>query len=72
VGKRSATPETNEDVARLSLRELNAQISRARRGYELSGSSQGCKAFFKRLVWLEAERESLHGVVAPKRRFNSN
>jgi hypothetical protein len=72
MGKRSGTPETKEGVARLSLRELNAQISRARRGYELSGSSQGRKAFFKRLVWLESEREALHGVVAPKRRFNSN
>jgi hypothetical protein len=71
MGKRSGVPETSEELSRLSLDQLNAEVRRCLRGYEHGGSSQGRKAFFKRLVWLEAEREKLHGVPAKARRFGS-
>jgi hypothetical protein len=62
-------PKSGGDAVQLSLEELNAHIQRCLWGYENGGASQGRKAFFKRLVQLEAERERLHGVPAPKRRF---
>jgi hypothetical protein len=55
----------------LTLAELNGGIARAKYGYEHGGTSQARKAFFKRLVLLEAQRENLHGIAAPKRRFNT-
>jgi hypothetical protein len=69
MGKRSGYAESSADVAALTLAELNAEIQRCLFGYERGGTSQGRKAFFKRLVWLEAERERLHGVTAKSRRF---
>jgi hypothetical protein len=68
---RAARPTTDEEIAALSLPALNGQIRDAKWGYENGGSSQGRKAFFKRLIWLEAHRERLHGVEAPKRRFSN-
>ena len=71
MGERSAVADTEEQVAALSLPELNSQIAHALWGYENGGSSQGRKAFFKRLVWLEAQREELHGIAAEQRRFSN-
>jgi hypothetical protein len=70
MGGRAAVATTEEEVAALSLEQLNAQIGHAKWGYENGGSSQGRKAFFKRLVWLEAQRFKLHGVDVPRRRFS--
>ena len=71
MGKRSGVADTGDDVAALTLSDLNDEIARMRQGYVNSGTSQGRKSFFKRLVWLEAHRERLHGVIAPERRFNA-
>jgi hypothetical protein len=54
MGRRSGVAETEEDVAKLSLDELNEEIGRCLQGFEYGGTSQGRKAFFKRLVWLVA------------------
>jgi hypothetical protein len=70
MGKRSGVADTEHDVSALPLSELNAEIARALWGYENGGTSQGRKAFFKRLTWLEAQREQHYGIVAKKRRFN--
>jgi hypothetical protein len=68
MGERSRTPETDEDAAKLSLSELNGWISRAEfRAINLKLSTSLKKSAMKRLVWLEARREKLHGVPAPKR-----
>jgi hypothetical protein len=68
MGERSRAPETEEDAAKLSLRELNARISRAEfRALHLKFSASLKKSAMKRLVWLEAQRERLHGVPAPDR-----
>jgi hypothetical protein len=56
-------------LANLPLAELDHEIGRCLYGYENGGSSQGRKAFFKRLVMLERVREQAHGVVAKKRAF---
>ena len=69
MGKRSGVAETGEELAKLTLEAINADIARCLHWSEAGGSSQGRKSFFKRLVWLEAERERLYGTPAPKRRF---
>jgi hypothetical protein len=53
MGKRSGVPDTEEELGRLSAIDLNKEIERCLRGFERGGTSQGRKAFFKRLVWLE-------------------
>jgi len=68
MGERSKSPETDEDAAKLTLNELNEWISRAElRASHLSLSASLKKSAMKRLVWLESQRETLHGVPAPKR-----
>jgi hypothetical protein len=64
MGKRSGVPETEEAVAKLSLAELHAEIARCLWGAENGGTSQGRKAFFKRLVWLETMREKRRNATA--------
>ena len=60
-----------ELLATLPLSELNAEIQRCLWGYQNGGTSQGRKAFFKRLVLLERVRESTHGIAAQRRAFRS-
>jgi len=71
MGKRSGVADTEEEVARLTPDELNVEIERCQRGVEQAGTSQGGKAFFKRLVRLEKLREKLHGIPAIRRDFRS-
>jgi hypothetical protein len=54
----------------MSRTVLDTEITRCLWGYENGGSSQGRKAYFKRLVWYEEQREILFGVEAPRRRFS--
>ncbi|WP_024507422.1 hypothetical protein [Bradyrhizobium sp. ARR65] len=68
MGERSRAPETEQDAAKLSLNELNGWISIAEfRASKLRLSASLKKSATKRLVWLEGQREKLHGVPAPKR-----
>jgi hypothetical protein len=68
MGERSRAPETEADAATLSLSELNEWINRAEfRALHLKLSASLKKSAMKRLVWLEAQREALHGVPAPDR-----
>jgi len=71
VGKRSAIASTEAEAAALSLDELNRQIAtlKYRAASQLSVSLR--RSAFRRLVWLEAQRERLHGVKAPGRKFLS-
>ena len=70
-----ATPTIKEQdpevLAALSLEDLNREISRCVYGYTNGGTSQGRKAFFKRLVMLEQIRESAHGIPAKQRAFRA-
>ena len=66
--ERSRAPETKEDTGKLSLNELNGWIGIAEfRATKLKFSASLKKSAMKRLVWLEGQREKLHGVPAPKR-----
>jgi hypothetical protein len=68
MGERSRSPETEADAATLSLRELNGWIRLAEfRASHLKLSAALRKSAMKRMVWLEAQRERLHGVPAPDR-----
>lgn len=64
---------TDSDLKRvegMTLDALNAVISRMRYGWEHGGTSQARQAYFKQLVWLESQRERLHEITAPYRRYN--
>lgn len=68
MGERSRAPQTEADAAKLSLSELNGWISRAEfRALHLKLSASLKKSAMKRLVWLETQRERIHGVPAPDR-----
>ena len=70
MGKRSAIATTDEEVAKLTLPELNGQISLLKwRAESPDVSASLRRSAFKRLVWLEERRETLHGVKAPDRKF---
>ncbi len=69
MGERSRAPQTEEDVEKLGLKELNGWISIAEfRATKLKLSASLKKSAMKWLVWLEERREKLHGVPASKRR----
>jgi hypothetical protein len=48
---------------------MDLEIQRCLLGAQTGGTSQGRKSFFKRLVWLEQQREELFEVAAPRRSF---
>jgi hypothetical protein len=57
-------------LAALPLSDLNHEIQRCLYGYESGGTSQGRKAFYERLVWLEKIRAAAHDIPAKRRRFS--
>ena len=70
--RRSGVADTEEEVAKLSLDEINAEIQRCLHGaYSGGQGSQGHKSFFKRLVWMEKVREKIHGIPATRRLWRS-
>ena len=66
---RSATADHADEASKMSRAEIDSEIQRCLWGAENGGLSQGRKSFFKRLVWLEQQREKLFEVVAPRRAF---
>jgi len=73
MGKRATIATTKAEVAALSLGKLSQQIRwtelRAQKGGPFARSASLRKSAFKLLIWLEAERERLHGIAAPERKF---
>ena len=67
MGRRSRVAETEDEVAKLGLDKLNMEIERCLQGAKYGGTSQGRKAIFKRLLWLEKMRERIHGIPATRR-----
>jgi hypothetical protein len=69
MGKRSKMAGETLSADKLSLQELEKQISFM--AWRMNGDikRQLRKEAFKQLVWLEAERERLHGIPAPERKF---
>jgi hypothetical protein len=69
MGKRPAIATTDEEAAVLTLSEMDQQIAWMEyRAFNMGLSSSLRKLAVKRLVWLEAQREDLHGISAPKRK----
>jgi len=68
---RSGTADSQAEVSKLSRAELESEIRRCLDGVGTAGTSVASKAFFKRLVSLESEREALYDVPAPRRKFNA-
>lgn len=66
---RSCTADFSDEAAQLPLSEIESEIRRCLWGFENGGTSQGRKAYFKRLVWLESQRQELFGIEAPARAF---
>jgi len=66
---RSGMACNREEAEKMSLADLESDIERCEWGAQNRGSSQGRKAFFKRLIWLEQQRESLFDIPAPKRKL---
>lgn len=66
---RSGTADFAHEAAQVSLAEIETHIQRCLWGFESGGTRQSRKAYFKRLVWLEEQRENLFGVEAPRRAF---
>jgi hypothetical protein len=70
MGKRSVTPSTEAEAAALSLSELNKIIAHMQYRAEGMGLSSALRrSAAETLGWLEGQRERLHGVPAPKRKF---
>lgn len=67
MGKRSGTPDHDEDLEKLTLAELDTAIAQCKLRLDFARTSYLKKAFFRRLTWLEGFREERHGVSAPKR-----
>jgi hypothetical protein len=68
MGKRSAIRTSEQEVAELSLTELNRAIAACEwRAQSRAISHQLRKASHKQLLWLEAQREKLHGIPPPRR-----
>jgi len=64
---RSGTAQTPDEVAKMTLPELEQKILHARWLTENASKSQLRKLFFKRLIWLERQREEIFGIPAPER-----
>ena len=69
MAKRSFKVNEEDAIAALPLSDLNHEIQRCILGFETGGTSQGRKAFYDRLVWLEKVRAKTHDIPAKRRRF---
>jgi hypothetical protein len=54
MGKRSGVPHRNEELARLTPTELEAEIDRCRVRLGIAMNAKQRKAWLKRLHWLES------------------
>jgi hypothetical protein len=67
MGRRSGIADDAEALNAMTLDELNLEIERVQTRLKLAPNTYHRKSFFSRLAWLEAHRESVHGIPAPKR-----
>ena len=68
---RSKTQKFADEAQKMSLSEMEHKIRYYLWGFENGGSSQGGRAYFKSLVWMEAQREEVFGIPAPRRDFRA-
>lgn len=60
MGKRSGIIDHEEDLAKLGLAELDAEIGRCQMRVKIAPSSQFRKSFESRIHWLERFRFNHH------------
>ena len=54
MGKRSGVPHTDEELEKLTVSDLEAELRRSRVRLTLPGSAKAAKQWHKRIHWLEA------------------
>ena len=54
MGKRSGVPHRDDELERLSLEELQAELERSRVRLSIAGSAKMAKQWHKRIHWLES------------------
>ncbi|RST31883.1 hypothetical protein HMF7854_14325 [Sphingomonas ginkgonis] len=54
MGKRSGVPHTDEELAALSLEELQTELQRSRMRLSIPQSTKMSKQWHKRIHWLES------------------
>ena len=69
MGRLKGGANTNAEAEKLTLSQLELLVSGAEWRFDHAGNSNDRKLAFKRLTWLEAQRERLHGIPAPSRRL---
>ncbi len=69
MGRLKGGANTETEAAKLTLSQLELLISGAEWRFDRATNSNLRKLAFKRLIWLEAQRERLHGIEAPSRRL---
>jgi hypothetical protein len=69
MGRLKGGANTEAEAENLTLSQLNLLISGAEWRFDRGTNSNTRKLAFKRLTWLEAQRERLHGIPAPHRRL---
>ena len=69
MGRLKGGANTSAEAEKLSLAQLELLISGAEWRFDRATNSNLRKDAFKRLIWLEAQRERLHGIDAPSRRL---
>jgi hypothetical protein len=69
MGRLKGGANTEAEAEKLSLTQLELLISGAEWRFDRATNSNARKLAFKRLTWLEAQRERLHGIDAPPRRL---
>ena len=55
MGKRSGVPHRDDELAKLSEKELEAELARSRLRLTTTPSAKMAKQWRKRIHWLEAE-----------------
>ena len=68
-GRLKGGANTEAEAEKLSLSELNLLIAGAEWRFDSVTNSNLRKSAFKRLLWLESQRERLHGIEAPERKL---
>ncbi len=64
--RRDLGARLEDEVEKLSLDEFNEKIARCEAGWR-DAPAKRRDGYLRRLVWLEGQRQRLHGVAAPTR-----
>ncbi len=69
MGRLKGGANTDAEAEKLTLSQLELLVSGAEWRFDHATNSNDRKLAFKRLTWLEAQRERLHDIPAPFRKL---